>query len=652
MTTSGRESQLVVRGSREPAAPARLLRAGPLEAVVEGADLRHLEFGGVEILRRLYTAVRDSNWGTLTPVEFEVATEAEGGTVRSSWQARYEEGELALSVEGAYVLQPNGVLTASFRALALSAFRYNRIGLCILHPAAEFAGQPYAGNGPAGTTRGTLPARIGPQWIVDGLPAPLFPAVSELELVARGGARVRLAFEGDLFEVEDQRNWTDDSFKTYSTPLALGFPHDAVAGQRFDQFVTLTIDAPTRRPRVRRDVVSLRLGEPLGIGLPRLGLGEPSHDKPVSEAAAGLLRAIHPFHLRVAVPTDDDGSERAVAKAQGLATLLGTRIQLVLALGSDCASQLERLCKPLAPLCPFVSEVVVLASDAEAAGGERVRLARQGLADILPTVRFLGGTDASFCQLNRASLDAGGLDGVAYAIHPQEHAFDDASLFETLAVQAETVRSAQALFPGLPVAVGPVTLRPRFNASATEPESERPGTLPTQVDPRQLSLLAAAWTVGSIKYLAEAGADSVTYYEATGWRGLVENEGGSLLPDLFPSRPLEVFPSYHVLADAADLSGMLRPVASDEPLAAVALAVADGAVHRVLLANLRAEATAVEVLSLPGGTRRVRRLNEESAVLAADQPNLFRGQWSELAGGDEPLRLVLEPYEVARVDTA
>jgi len=35
--------------------------------------------------------------------------------------------------------------------------------------------------------------------------------------------------------MEDQRNWTDASFKTYSTPLALGFPHrsgpDSVSGR-------------------------------------------------------------------------------------------------------------------------------------------------------------------------------------------------------------------------------------------------------------------------------------------------------------------------------------------------------------------------------------------------------------------------------------
>ncbi len=31
--------------------------------------------------------------------------------------------------------------------------------------------------------------------------------------------------EGEVFEMEDQRNWTDASFKTYCRPLALPIPY-------------------------------------------------------------------------------------------------------------------------------------------------------------------------------------------------------------------------------------------------------------------------------------------------------------------------------------------------------------------------------------------------------------------------------------------
>jgi hypothetical protein len=63
-------------------------------------------------------------------------------------------------------------------------------------------------------------------------------------------------------------------------------------------------------------------------------------------------------------------------------------------------------------------------------------------------------------------------------------------------------------------------------------------------------LFAAAWTLGSLKYLAESGVASVTYFEMTGWRG--ETEAGSPLPELFASVPGNVFPLWPVFADLAE----------------------------------------------------------------------------------------------------
>ena len=109
---------------------------------------------------------------------------------------------------------------------------------------------------------------------------------------------------------------------------------------------------------------------------------------------------------------------------------------------------------------------------------------------------------------------------------------------ETLEAQAVTVESARQFAGGLPIAVTPVTLLARFNPNATGPEPEpAPGELPAQVDVRQMSLFGANWTLGSIKYLSESGASSVTYYETTGWRGVMETTSGSPLPREIPLSP-------------------------------------------------------------------------------------------------------------------
>src|SRR5689334_198131 len=44
------------------------LRAGPLSLIFEEGDLRYIKFGDREIIRRIYAAIRDQNWGTVAPV--------------------------------------------------------------------------------------------------------------------------------------------------------------------------------------------------------------------------------------------------------------------------------------------------------------------------------------------------------------------------------------------------------------------------------------------------------------------------------------------------------------------------------------------------------------------------------------------------------
>ncbi len=54
---------------------------------------------------------------------------------------------------------------------------------------------------------------------------------------------VQLRYEGDDFELEDQRNWTDDSFKAYSLMSGEALPRSADPGQRFWQRITLDVTA-------------------------------------------------------------------------------------------------------------------------------------------------------------------------------------------------------------------------------------------------------------------------------------------------------------------------------------------------------------------------------------------------------------------------
>ena len=167
------------------------------------------------------------------------------------------------------------------------------------------------------------------------------------------------------------------------------------------------------------------------------------------------------------------------------------------------------------------------------------------------------------------------------------------------------------------------------------------------VEPMMVGLFGAGWTLSSVKYLAEEGAASVTYYETTGWQGVMETEAGSPEPALFPSRPGEVFPLYHILADLAELrDAELIAVTSSNPLAVDAMALRDAAGTHLLLANLTPIVQEV-ALGLPVGTTlHVRRLNAATAPLAMAQPIVFHCSRSAI----EQSVIALEPFETVRID--
>jgi hypothetical protein len=229
---------------------------------------------------------------------------------------------------------------------------------------------------------------------------------------------------------------------------------------------------------------------------------------------------------------------------------------------------------------------------------------------------------------------------VCYSVNPQVHAIDNMTVVENLEAQADTVDTALQFAGGKEVWVGPVTLKLRYNPNAKDPNAPTPaGRLPANVDPRQMSLFGAAWTAASVKFLARAGAARATYYETTGWRGVMETEAGSPLGDLFPSIPGSVFPLYHILGDIAEFAGgEVLGCESAEPLAVEALVLRTRRATRAIVCNLSHEPRLARLDGLSLSASTARRLNESTAEAAMARPEEFRRS----RGGAE---LALGPYE-------
>jgi D-apionolactonase len=646
----------LLHGVEAPIAEMRPLRAGPVTVLLDGVDLRYLRIGGTEFVRRVYSAVRDVDWDTVPAVVSDVHIEESDGGFRVEFDARHARREVDFAWHGTIIGDPSGRVEYVFDGHAGVCFPFNRIGLCIHHPWRETKGAGFRARTPDGTIEGVFPDLIGPQAIIDGVYHALFPAYDRLEIDLADGGRLLLEFEGDLWETEDHRNWTDANFKTYSTPIGLGRPDPLDAGQALRQRLVITpIDV--QAGEAASGAVRLTVGAPTGTAVPPIGLGQDRDHHLADARERELLAALAPAHLRVELRLGGDW-RGALAAAQETAIAAGAHLEASVHLVEEQAGELAAVADALGA-GPAVDRILVINGDsrtatpAETTRPTLVELVRDALAATLPAAVFAGGTEIYFTEINRSRPDMSSCDALCFSITPQIHAFTDTDVVENLDAQAENVRSARAIAGSKPVVVSPITLRRRVNFHAAGESPPTPaGELPDSVDPRQSSLLGAAWTAGSLKYLSEAGARSLTYYETTGWRGVVERASGPELPQRFRARPADAFPLYHPLADATAWRGAtVLACESSSVLAVVALAVRtnEGAV-RLLAANLTPDEQQVAIAPLEGDVL-LRRLNESNAAVAAADPLDFRRN-SEPATAAGELAFTLAPYEVVRIDPA
>jgi len=635
-------------GSHQPA-PLEL-NAGPLSMLFEPhtAFLRRIRLGDHEVVRALYAAVRNQDWATISPHVTLRESQIEKDSFRLLFDCDCRRGDIDYFWQGEITGERSGRIRFSFAGVSRSDFLRNRIGLCILHPITECAGRPVAVEHGDGTTeRGSFPRDIAAH-------QPFFDMRALTYEIANTGISARLAMEGDTFEMEDQRNWTDASFKTYCTPLSRPLPHPVRVNDRVQQSVELTLSGNVR------PILAVNVGRPpqLSIAttpvltLPPLSHCVASHGAPLTMTERERLKLLKPSHLRVDVRLNDAGYPAQLQQAAAEAAAIGAPLHLALVLCEHTDKLLPGLLQALEQTKPSIALWIILHESENPTTEATVQQVRGALQRFAPSALFAAGTRDFFTEVNRVQLQPGATSFICYSNNPQVHAFDHTTLVENLAGQVQNVESARQFTPR-PVVVSPITLRIRNNAAASK---EKPGALselPSDVDPRQLSLFGAGWTLASIARLAGTGfVHSLTYYETTGWRGLMETSTGPILPKEFPSEPGVVFPIFHVFADIAEFPGRtVHPTHSSHPLLADGLTLVDAAgKRRVLAANLTGEVQELKLKS-GSGKARVRYLDETNAEMAARRPEEFRqlpGQLQNSVSGKIELRLL--PYAVARVD--
>lgn len=547
------------------------LIAGPLTLEYSEGSLWNISNGSEEAIRRIYLVFQDINWTSRPFIIKDEIWQIADRSFSAKIKAQGSHDAKDLSIELEITGSESGEITYGFSASTAVSFLRNRLGLCLLHPIAGLSGRECELTKADGAVEiSRFPDAISPNQP--------FLNLSGISHKLQSGQVVSVKFEGEIFETEDHRNWSDASYKTYCTPISLPFPAQVTPGEVLSQKITISISGENATSISMNESAVITVGDK-AIELPEIGLGlseDPAH-LIVTEYAGFEDLAIK--HLRLAL---NGNSQIRSAVERALLVTQQLEIDLDLAIKAESPQQLKAILEPIIELKDQIRSFYIFSAIEKTTPIGFIQVAEESLGE---NSKIVGGTDLYFTELNRNQGSVDFIDQVNFSINPQVHSFDDRTLIQNTASHKAIATNAHRIAKGKKVSIGPITLRPRYNPNATQPNKDLSNTaLPSSVDARQRTWLAEGWTAMSIRSIAESESIStLTYFETLGWRGIRELSTGSEDALNFASKAGEEFPVWRLFKHLKGFTHA-RPTASSLPeLVDCLIITSDGKTEAILV---------------------------------------------------------------------
>ncbi len=649
MATTKPSRAIALTGTEQPDVAGRILKAGPMSVEFDNGQLRYLRVDGVEVLRAIGFLIRDRNWGTVTPEISNLRIEQRAESFSVSFHAVCRIGSQELSYDATIGGSRDGNLEFTGAAVPKTDFLTARTGFVVLHPLKGVAGFPVEIEHVDGSkVKGKFPELVNPVQPVLN--------IRSLTHEVMPGLKATVRMEGDTFEMEDHRNWTDASFKTYVRPLILPWPYTLKAGEPVRQAIKVTLSGGAKGGKTAAGKgVEVKLGAVSRETLQPVGLGMPAEEIEPAIRQLDLLKLAAPRFLVCHFDPRQKHGLRELYGYRVLCEQTGAQAALEVVIES-----VDRFRQELQKLAGMVGEsgirlsslAVVPAGDLKSVlpGGPRPPAPELGdlyaaARAAFPGVRLGGGMFSFFTELNRKRPPAELLDFVGNTTCPIVHAADDRSVMETLEALPYQVATARSYIGKTPYRIGPSGIGCRDNphGATWTPNPDNVRVCLTKLEPRQRGLFAAAWTLGYVATFASTGVEAISLGAPTGPLGIIYRKAQHRQPwyDQL-SRPA-VFPAFHVIAGLARGAGQKRVIAESSDSARVqALAYRSRKGTTLWLANLTADRQAVALGGLKG-VAFAGVLDEGSFVKATTDPEAFQESWKPLKGSS----LELGAYAVA-----
>ena len=469
--------------------------------------LRNIKYNDIEILKLISFLVRDKNWNNYTPEIVKTTSYNKDNNLHFEFDLKYGDAEqlevkILLSIGYDSVkLIVNGKF--------LTDFWTNRIGFNLLLPLEGVVDQEVIVT----KSDQTIETLKYPLIIKPDQPMVKF---NNLSYAMFNSIDLNIRFSGIHFEMEDQRNWGDASYKIYSGSLLDPFPYKENKDSAFHQEIEIIVKEKNNLTETMQSQNILPINTNEEYRMPNVGI-KVDNETVVSES----LNVDFLYHL-VDFESKTENKKKIYSLPVYLVALIDHSREIndiIKDIKDYIALNNIKLDKLL--ICPKI-----YLNSFQPAGewpsvpslGDYYKEAKIHF----PDVQIFSGMVTNFTELNRKRPD-GEFDGINFSFTPIVHDASDYGVLDTPNSLKYILNTIPNFTNDTPIHIGPITLGMHFNPYgedlANNPNKRRLEM--AEIDPRHDSLMSLNWSIAVFSEIISKNTKYITFASLKGIHGIL-----------------------------------------------------------------------------------------------------------------------------------
>ena len=331
---------------------------------------------------------------------------------------------------------------------------------------------------------------------------------------------IKIDFKGVHFEMEDQRNWGDASYKIYSGSLLDPFPYKENKDSTFYQEIEISIKKKNTIPSFKTSTNILVPNTDKEFQMPNIGIKLEKNIKLDEElnfdfyyylvdfvdvkSISKIIPSKYPVYL-VALIDYTKNVENVIKELKDFVTI--NKISLTKLL--ICPKIYLNSYQPAGewPNVPNLSEYYKLAKAT------------------FSNIDIFSGMITNFTELNRKRPDEY-YDGINFSFTPIVHDASDKGVLDTPNSLSFIINTIESFANDTPIHIGPITLGMHFNPYGEKlaDNIKKKRLEMAEFDPRHDSLISLSWSVAVLSQIVSKNTKYITYASLVGIHGIFNEE--------------------------------------------------------------------------------------------------------------------------------